>query len=257
MATKSVDHLSWIQRLARRRVLLTVTALAVGFATIGTIALANDDGAARARFEAVGTARAGGSDTPALRVNEEEISDARVRERIASVNSNLDYMKEEVAKGSPLAARLSELSGLINRFGVETVGVAALVEESALFREAVSKGYEVADGTVAARVKRDRDLAEQGLNPGVLAYIDVVGKDRYWTDLYPAIIRRTLTIENMRAAVTRGLVDPREQQTRWDQTRSDLVSAAVVTIIDPQLAQTVDVNAAKAYLSEQKALMRQ
>ena len=166
-------------------------------------------------------------------------------------------MKEEIAKGSAFAPRLTEFATLINKFGVETVGVAGLVEESALFREAIAKGYEVGDATVAARVKRDRDLAEQGLNPGVLAYVDVVGKDRYWTDLYPAMIRRTLTIENMRAAMIRDLVDPREQQSRWDQTRNDLVSAAVVTIIDPQLAQAVNTNAAKAYLSEQKALMRQ
>jgi hypothetical protein len=257
MATRSVDRLSWIRSLARKRVLLVVAALAVGSAAIGTIAFANDDGAALARFEAVGTARVGGTDAPALRVNEEEISDARVRERIASVNSNLDYMKEEIAKGSPFAARLSGLSGLINQFGVQTVGVAALIEESSLYQEAVAKGYRVADGTVAARVKRDRDLAEQGLNPGVLAYVDVVGKDRYWTELYPEIIRRTLTIENMRTAITRDLVDPREQQARWDQTRNDLISAAVVTILDSDLARTVSADAAKAYLAEQRALMRQ
>uniref|UniRef100_A0A831THH6 SurA N-terminal domain-containing protein n=1 Tax=Thermorudis peleae TaxID=1382356 RepID=A0A831THH6_9BACT len=201
-----------------------------------------------AQLERAGQARAGDPGPVLAQVDGLPITTADLAERIAIVQANLDYMRQEAATGGPQADFLQEFARLIESAGVENAALGSLIVDRALMAEAQRRGLAPTGDEVARRVAQDRALAPQVDDPRMAAYIAVIGEERYWTVVYPATVQQELAAQRLWEAETGAVADPVERQRAWTSVQARIIGRARVTLVRPDLAAPATLEGALAYL---------
>ncbi len=209
------------------------------------------------RFRQVGEARASGDANGVVRIGEQVVTLDDFREGVRIVETNLEYMKGEISKGSFDSSFLQEFVQLIERTGVQTVALGSLIQDRALYERAVANGFSATDQEVTARLERDRELFR--VNPEVAqvnAYIEAVGQDRYWSELYPAVLRREMAIQKMWEATVTGITDQGSRDAKWNDVQKQATSSVSIEALAPGAIAPATVSNALAYLDKYRQLPR-
>ncbi len=97
---------------------------------------------------------------------------------------------------------LADLYAISVKWGVETSSLSRLIEDRALFEKAVELGFTATD----EQVTENKELAKKVYDDGDYSdynkgYIQSVGEDTYWNEVYPRKAKLSLSIANLRAHV--------------------------------------------------------
>jgi hypothetical protein len=227
--------------MRNRRVLGGVLLLAVAAITAATFLVTRED-SEPTRFEAVAEARLAADDKVLGHINGIAVMKADLDENIAAVPGNLVYMREQIAEGGPTAEGLRDFERLIVETGAETVALAGIIVDTSLYSLAVREGTQVSAAEIEERVLRDRAMVEEaGPDFELWDYIEVVGEQRYWDEIYPAEIEREMTVEQFVASRS----NPDAAAVEVGKLRNELTREAIATA---DIALPGDIEAARAYI---------
>lgn len=217
--------------LNSRRLILFI---AIGLALVAAlVAVAIAAGQAlqtnHAQGTALGKARISADDDVVLRVNGYAITNAELVESRLRYYRNLESMRSAATRAVP-ADRWDEVTSESNfapndprspiheymitdgftayiraleKYGGDVVGLAALIADYAEFSTAIDAGHSASEAEVAEYVKMTRDAlnrqsasaaSEWGMLPEMQGYIDAVGENRFWSEIYPDQLARDITI---------------------------------------------------------------
>lgn len=185
------------------------------------------------------------------RVDGIEITEADWTLALARVESNLSFMRGEIAAGSSAAAGLVPFLTLVEKYGVETVALGATISQAVIEAEATRRGVMPTPIELSAAVSRQRQVTEAGLRgdivlaPGAVAMVEAmmaaVGEDFYWRVFLPTQQRQAIATERLQIAI--GRTQP------WPTFITSRVRTARVELIAPGL-RSLSVEEAIAYLEE-------
>lgn len=233
----------------RMRWLVVVAGAVTLLAIVSGVLMAADPATEeRQRYQEVGAARESvQTDRAVAQVGQQALTLADLTEGKARVNANLAYMRDEIAKGSIVAADLQARLDLIEDCGVENVALAALIEKAALYDRAIADGHSATDQEVQAAVVKQRELENLPETTQFEGYIKAVGEQRYWSELMPAWQRRNITIGKMYREVVKG-AHPSGQQTVWTEFGRQAVQDATIEMLDPDAVAPATLQDALDYL---------
>jgi hypothetical protein len=200
----------------------------------------------------VGKARASADARVIAMVGQEPITVGDFQEKVKVVETNLEYMKGQISEGSPSSPFLQAYIAIIEEAGVYNVALAGLIQEKALYQHALANGYEATEQEITAQVERQQSLIAtdvQGIAPAK-AYIEAVGEERYWSELYPAKAKRELSIQKMWADVVAGARTNQERTEKWNQLQKEVITNTKVELLDPEAVEGATVEGALAYLND-------
>lgn len=230
--------------MQRRRVIGAAIAGAMLVIALSAVAVVAQPDPKRDRFENVAKARISGGDEKIGRISGIDVTKGDLEERAAAVQANLAYMKDQITAGDPAADGIREFATLIERSGINTVALAGTIVEMSLYSRAVDQGFKPDQSAVQDRVKQDREMIEkQGQAPEVKGYIDTIGKDKYWNEIYPAVVARDMTISKLVENKTASATTPSDKSSLRADLEREVVSGA-------QIEVSGDVAAALRYLDE-------
>jgi hypothetical protein len=224
---------------------ITVTVFVLAGVTNAT----EKDRQAAERFEHVAEARMSGDDAVIARIGSADITSREFLAKVAVVESNLDFMRSQLQQGVEGADFMTKRIELIEHAGIETVALAGLLEERALYQRAVNEGHAVSADKIMARVSADRDAIQRGAAPEVMGYVRAVGEDIYWSTIYPAVMEREMAIQNLWSSVV-GDLDPVQARTAWNDVQRQAVGATTVDFIDPTAMGAATIKGALDYLAQ-------
>lgn len=200
-------------------------------------------------------ARASGDSAGVVTIGRQLVTLDDFREGVRIVETNLEYMKGEISKGSFDSSFLQEFVQLIERTGVQTVALGSLIQDRALYERAVANGFSATDQEVTARLERDRELIrDTPVGAQAIAYIEAVGEDRYWSELYPAILRREMAIHNMWTATVADFADQGRNESAWADVKRQALNSVSIEVLDADAIAPATVSNALAYLEEYRHL---
>lgn len=195
--------------------------------------------------------------TGVVRIGRQVVTLDDFREGVRIVETNLEYMKGEISKGSFDSSFLQAFVQLIERTGVQTVALGSLIQDRALYERARAKGFGATDQEVTARLEQDRDLVRvtpEGAR--VAASIEAVGQDRYWSELYPAMLRREIAIQKMWEATVTGIADRGSRDAKWTDVQKQAISSVSIEVLAPDAIAPATVSNALAYLDKYRHFPR-
>ena len=231
-------------------------------------------------------ARIKSGDDVILRVNGYPVSNAEVVERRARFNSNLGTMKSVVSRVVPVGEWTRSANFDINdpsqalpefmvpvddfkarievmeKHGTDAVVLAGIVLEYATFSAAVSDGYKPTKEEVTEFVAQLRQTYEQhsdsvdsnwGFTAELKAYIEEIGEDKYWSEVYPLEAERRIAVVKWQEAAinedenVRGRIEV-ANRIRTKLERSSLADAKIEVVDASKLKATPE--EAKAYLND-------
>lgn len=198
-------------------------------------------------------ARKSGTDAVIARVDASSITQADFQEEVATVPQGLQSMNAMASTGSPSSTGVSKsylksFISLRERYGAQNVALAALIENRAVYELAVARGYEATNQEVAARVARDKSWVQSGKVKGIQSYINVIGPKVYWSTIYPALIRRSLTTDAFQEAVAPAQGSISQASAAWKKVQLQAVQQAKITLVDPSAVAPATVSSALQYL---------
>lgn len=231
-----------------------VTLSALILSTVATQATDKEQAAVE-RFKQVGEARASGDLTDVVKIGQQIVTLDDFQEQVRVVETNLEYMKGEINTSSPNSTYLQAFVQLIEQTGVRNVALGSLIQDRALYERALANGFNATDQEITDQLKRDRDLV-QNTPEGerVAAYIKAVGQDRYWSELYPATLRREIAIQKMWNAAVTGIPDQGGREAKWNDVQKQAISSVSIDVLTPDPIVPATVSDALAYLNEYRQL---
>ena len=180
-------------------VALVVAALIAGVVVIGSGVFWPDDDYRSGQATASDPSE---DDTVVATVGEVSITAGELHEAVL----HLQYMKELAERelqgsgedtGMP-TDYLRDRHEVALKWGDANVALASLIEGHVLHQKAVELGYEVTDEDLEEHMEWARDAYERGefgaYNEG---YIDSVGPEHYWDNIYPALAVRSMILEKL------------------------------------------------------------
>jgi len=195
--------------------------------------------------------RNGNTETVVL-VNGRAITAAELAEMEQWVNANVSWMREaeKETTDTTQVALLRRTRELIERSGPRTVALARLIRDRALESAAIEHGVWPDEATIAERVARDRELAEQMKDPRLDTFVTTLGPAVYWERFYPGVVARELAQGRLCEVVTGDELDLAARQKRWLTFERELVRAASIEVTDSEALGSASLEAAFAYLEE-------
>lgn len=152
----------------------------------------------------------------------------------------------------------------LEKHGGDVVGLAALIADYAEFSAAIDAGHSASESEVAEYVEMTRDAlnrqsaaaSEWGMLPEMQGYIDAVGENRFWAEIYPERLARDITIGKWhQAAISEynGGKDIALHAETADKILHELTLSALdnadIEIVDAEMARA-NPDEALAYLRE-------
>ncbi len=202
-----------------------------------------------------------GEDTPGVvRIGQQVVTLDDFREGVRIVETNLEYMKGEISKGSFDSSFLQEFVQLIERTGIQTVALGSLIQDRALYERAVANGFSATDQEVTTRLERDRELfrdppiGAETTAYQATAYIKAAGEDRYWSELYPAKLRREMAIHNMWTATMADFADQGSRESAWAGVERRAIHSVSIDVLNADAIAPATVPNALAYLEKHRQL---
>lgn len=259
--------------------------------TAAAIALRQAIDTDHAQGTAFGKARVSADDDVVLRVNGYPIINAELVESRLRYYCNLESMRSAAARAVP-ADQWDEVDSDANfasndprspihehmitdgftayiraleKHGGDVVGLAALIADYAEFIAAIDAGHSASEAEVAEYVEMTRDAlnrqsasaaAEWGMLPEMQGYIDAVGENRFWSEIYPERLARDIAIGKWhQAAISEynGGKDIALHAKTADKILHELTLSALdnadIEIVDAEMARA-NPDDALAYLRE-------
>ena len=220
----------------RELILLVVAVLATSGVAVG----AGDYWSYEDRGGEATASASSGSDTIVAIAGEESISLSELREAMMH-RQHLKLMAEGALQrrlhaeiGHPTDYQ-EELRNLGLKYGDDNVALAGLIEEHVLYQKAVELGYEPTVEELEANIEWARGLYERGewgeYNQG---WIESVGEDHYFENIYPASVTRSMAIEKLHQGLGK------EVETRYYdgdlplryQFEEAVLEAAEITVLE-------------------------
>ena len=241
-------------RLKPKIVILAILAAAligaVAFAAQGLLVRAGDFQSSdfEAGRMAPSTSDASDSDILIAKIGESSISLADLKEQKLHTAHMESLAQRELDGSGPETGlptkHLEAVYGVTTKWGAETASLSKLIEDMALFEKAVELGLTATDDEVAENQKRAREGYDNGeydaYNKG---YVESVGEDTYWNDVYPRKAKLSLSISKLRDHVAEEgeAVVHRDAKTLWlNFTETVMAETEVLLPQSPHHSTTLD-----------------
>jgi hypothetical protein len=128
---------------------------------------------------------------------------------------------------------LEDRHNLVIEWGDENVALASLIEERILHQKAIELGYEATEEEISESAGYAREAYENGeLDPYTQGYIDSIGADTYFNEVYPVLAARSLSVKNLHngLAQEKGLQEYADVRTHWHDFEEKTIGDADVAI---------------------------
>ena len=215
-------------------VLLVVAALITGGVAVGAGAFWADD------YYWSGQATASDSsedDTVVATVGEASVTAGELQEAVLHLQHMKELAERELQgprdETAPPTDYLRDRHELVLKWGDENAALASLIEGHILHQKAVELGYEVTDEELEEHIEWARDVYERGefgaYNEG---YIDSVGPDHYWANIYPALAIRSMILEKLYDGVAEEAGSQYHDEVRpyWHVFEEEVIAAAEIDL---------------------------
>ncbi|MYC33415.1 MAG: hypothetical protein F4X64_09595 [Chloroflexi bacterium] len=214
-------------------VILVVVALLVGGAAIGARAFWSDD-------YWIGQATASDSseeDVVVAIAGNSSISARELQEAVLHLQHSKEMAERELqGLGEDLGQPTDYLEArhnLVLKWGDENVALASLIQEHVLHQKAKELGYEATEEELAESKEWARGAYERGeLDAYTQGYIDSVGADHYWDNIYPVLATRSMAIEKLYDDVAEkaGTQHHDEVRIHWHDFEEEVIVAAEIIV---------------------------
>jgi hypothetical protein len=210
------------------------------------------------RMRQVAQARVASGEEIVAVIGMESLTASELAEAQKIVETNLEYMRGEITAGSPSAAYLTEFVALIEETGVQAVALGGIIEEKGLYQYARAQGYEVSRDSINQRVESDRaQAAQMGADAAPFhAYAEVVGQDRYWSEIYPQMVERSMVIDQLWNDELSAADSPQGRTERWNRIQDAAVHKQRVEVTNPAVLSDNTVKQAFSYLEQYRRSMQ-
>ena len=157
---------------------------------------------------ATSTSEAPDSDILIARVGESSVSLADLKEEKLHATHMQNLAQRELNGSIPETGlptkHLEAMHGVVAKWGVETASLAKLIQDLALFEKAKELGLTATDDEVEENKKRAKEAYDNGEYDGYnKGYVESVGEEAYWNDVYPRKARLGLSITKLHAHVAK------------------------------------------------------
>ena len=128
---------------------------------------------------------------------------------------------------------LEERHNLVLEWGDENVALASLIEDRILHQKAVELGYGATNEEINESAGYAREAYESGeMDSYNRGYIDSIGADAYFNEVYPVLIARSLLIKNLHNGVAqeKGVQEYADVRTHWHDFEEQAIAEAEVTV---------------------------
>ena len=277
---------------SRRLILL----IAMGLALVGAlvaVAIASRQAidTDHAQGTAFGKARVSADDDVVVRVNGYPITNAELVESRLRYYRNLESMQRAAARAVP-AEQWDEVAsesnfasndprspiheymitdgftayiGALEKYGGDVVGLAALIADYAEFSAAMDAGHSASEAEVAEYVKMTRNAINRqsastasawGMLPEMQGYIDAVGENRFWAEIYPDRLARDITIGKWHQAAISEYNGGKDIALHAE-TADKILHELTLSALDNADIEIVDAEKARANPDEALAYLRE
>ena len=193
-------------------------------------------------------------------VGDMSVSLADLREEMVHVANVRSVMVREnplflVQAGLP-SDHYDDWISVFGRWDVETGALAIIVEELALFERAQELGLVVMD--LEVELNQEKAMLNYGLaDPDYRAYVESVGEETYWAEVYPRVARLSLTIDNLQAHVEQEAVESLDfhSKTVWLNYRAAVMEETEVSVFE-SVHHSVTLDDVLGYLAELREVHR-
>lgn len=192
-------------------------------------------------------------DNDFILVNGDEVTEEEFASRVATVEQNLVMLTAQAESMPEDQPFMLELVDIMETTPPETVALASLVLDIAIYQEALSRGHEPDSAVIRGQVEQERELfamieddpEEFGVDEeNVSAYrenIEEVGEERYWSEHYPEILEKQTAVQELQSDVS-------ETDEDWTALQQEVYRNAEVEISDPDAVAPATVEEAGAYM---------
>ena len=205
---------------------------------------------------ATSTSDASDSDILIAKVGQSSISLADLKEEKLHATHIATISQRELDGSGPDTGlptkHLEAMHGVVTKWGVETASLAKLIADLALFEKAEELGLTATEEEVAENQKFSRQIYDKGeydaYNKG---YVESVGEDTYWNDVYPRKAKLLLSIDKLRQHVREegGAVAYRDAKTLW-LTFTDTVMGETKILLPESTHHSTTLDDVRDYLSD-------
>ena len=212
---------------------------------------------------ATSTSDASDSDILIAKIGESSISLADLKEQKLHAAYMESLAQRELDGSGPETGlptkHLEAVYGVTTKWGVETASLAKLIEDLALFEKAMELGLTATDDDVAENQKRAREAYDNGeyddYNKG---YVESVGEDTYWNDVYPRKAKLSLSITKLRDHVEEEgeAVLYRDAKTLW-LAYTETVMAETKVVLPESTHHSTTLDDVRDYLSDMRDVDRE
>ncbi len=249
-------------RLKPKMVILAILAAATigvaAFVAQGLLVRAGDFQSSdfQAGKMATSTSDASDSDILIAKVGESSISLADLKEEKLHATYMESLAQRELDGSGPETGlptkHLEAVYGVTTKWGVETASLAKLIQDLALFEKARELGLTATEDEIAENKKFAKESYDSGkysdYNKG---YVESVGEDTYWADVYPRKAKLSLSIDKLRGHVVEQgeAVVHRDAKTVWLNFTETVMSETEVLLPESEHHSTT-LDDVRDYLSD-------
>ena len=156
---------------------------------------------------------------------------------------------------------LKQLAAAMGKHGADAGALGAVIVEYARYSQAVEDGFTVSDDILAQEVAKIKAIYESNIQTSkhsdlgeFKGYIEVVGEDRFWNEIYPHKLRMQIVIgEWRRVSVLNNATSDPPSSKDWDTTfyalDQELLAKVQVQVMDASVLKTT-VAEGLAYMNE-------
>jgi parvulin-like peptidyl-prolyl isomerase len=187
-------------------------------------------------------------------VNGDEVVESDFRSRVASIEQNLLALNGDSDDPFDDPMIPPDVMEIIRATSPETIALASLIVDMAIFQEAAERGHLPDEEQVAQQVEQERRLFEMieenpeqlGFDPAdVERYRETIeetgGDDVYWNEFFPQVIEQQQAVQQFQIASA-------EAGENWTEIQREAFESAEVQIRDPESIAPATVADARMYL---------
>lgn len=179
--------------------------------------------------------------TVVARAGGEPITLRELRDRVMHLQQMKDTAEREIQglgvnHGMP-TGYLEDRHNLVLEWGDDNVALASLIEDRILHQKAVELGYGATDEEINESAGYAREAYESGeMDSYNRGYIDSIGADAYFNEVYPVLIARSLSIKNLHNGVAQemGVQEYADVRTHWHDFEERVIAEAEVTVSESE-----------------------
>ena len=213
--------------------LLVAAALIIGGVAVGAGMFWSDD----CRNGQTTTSDSGKDDTVVATAGDECITLRELQESVLHLQPSKELAERElqglgVYWGQDLAFFVAR-HNLVLKWGDDNVALSGLIHERIICQKATELGYQVTDQELEENIEWARDAYERGEYDAYNQdWIDSLGADHYWDNIYPELAARSLAIDKLRKGVEEEveIVDYVAVRPSWRDFQEEVIAAAEFTV---------------------------